>query len=90
MIRMIKVALVLLCLVGCSSRKDNHVFDDGTMTISKKAAVKQGYRYTITDNKNKDCPGLNNSGWEIYTAVELSVGDRVTISKKEESNEDAD
>ena len=87
---MVKVALVLLCLVGCSSRKDHCVYDDGTMTVTKKASVKQGYRYTITDNKNKDLPGMNKSGWEIYTAVELNVGDRVTVSKKEESNEDAD
>ena len=90
MTRMVKVALVLLCLVGCSGRKDHVVSDDGTMTITGKAAVKQGYRYTITDSKHKENPGWVKAGWEIYTAVELSVGDRVTISKKEESNEDAD
>ena len=80
---MVRLSLALLLLVGCSSRKDHVVYDDGTMVVTKKALVKQGYLYTITENKNKDSPGLSDFGWEIYTSVELNVGDHVTISKKE-------
>lgn len=87
---MARLSLALLLLVGCSNRKEHLVIDNGEMTIKAKAtSEKYGYRYTITDDKRTTTPSNPGSGWEIYTTVELNVGDNVTISKKENPN-DAD
>lgn len=78
---------VLVCLlplmIGCSKRdKNNFVADDGNMVILSAKQWGEGYRYTLTDAKNKTNKAV--VGWELETKEVYHVGDEITISLKEQ------
>lgn len=80
--------LIILILVvsGCSNGKDNYVRDDGDMVITKIQQLEDGYRYTITDGKcDPEKSYLLRAGWMIDTTIKFNIGDKITISKKDDS-----
>ena len=71
-------------MIGCSSKdKNSFVSDGGDMVVLSAKQWGEVYRYTITDAKGKAINAAD-VGWELQTKEVYHVGDKITISTKEQ------